>query len=275
MSKVIIKADEVEDFAVLKKNDPNQKSNPNYSPQISKFNFKKISTGQGEINNFVGFKEIEDNNRLGKIAKLKEALAKKSKDLEIENNKTLAEIESKAECFLEEAEKKGSEIEEKAYRKGYKLGREKGYKDGRDEVVRLIKRLDKIVTTAIDIKDDLIRSSEKTMIDLILTISRKVIKDEIKERQDIVLQNVREALKKVKDEEQIFIRVNLADLKITSKHKDEFLKMFDSYKKINIIEDSRVDEGGCLLEAGPSFIDARISTQLDAIEESIKSTSLL
>ena len=185
------------------------------------------------------------------------------------------EIKERSEKIIAEAEDKKEKIEEGAYRKGYKLGRERGYKDGREEVLRLISRLDQVVSTAIDIKDDLIKSSEKTMLDLILMISKKIIKDEIKERKGIVLNNIKAALEKIKDEEKVTIRVNISDLQMTAKHKNDFLKLFESYKKITVIEDSRVDEGGCIVESDFSSLDARISTQFDAIEESIKRTSLL
>jgi flagellar assembly protein FliH len=66
------------------------------------------------------------------------------------------------------------------------------------------------------------------------------------------------------------IRVNFADLDLTTAHKDELIKMMESLRKVNIYEDSRVDRGGCIIETDVGAIDARISTQLKEIEEAIR-----
>jgi flagellar assembly protein FliH len=180
-----------------------------------------------------------------------------------------------AEKMIKEAELKVSEIEHEAYKKGYEAGREEGYKEGQAEVMRLIDRLGTVVSTAVDIRDDIIRSSEKLMTEMILMIARKVIKDEIVERREVVINNIKEAIKRVKDRDRIDIRVNFADLDMTTAHKDELIKMMESLKKVNIYEDSRVERGGCIIETDVGAIDARISTQLDAIEEAIRNTSAL
>ena len=100
------------------------------------------------------------------------------------------------------------------------------------------------------------------MVEMILIIARKVIKDEIIERKEVVLNNIREALARIKERDRVDIRVNFADLELTTAHKDEIVKMMESLRKVNIYEDSRVDRGGVIIETDVGAIDARISTQL-------------
>ena len=207
------------------------------------------------------FKELQDAREQIKEEREK---FKKESDQEIERGKY------EAEKMIKEAELKVSEIEHEAYKKGYEAGREEGYNEGQAEVMRLIDRLGTIVATAVDIRDDIIRSSEKLMTEMILMISRKVIKDEIVERREVVINNIKEAIITIKERDRIDIRVNFADLDMTTAHKDELIKMMESLKKVNIYEDSRVDRGGCIIETDVGAIDARISTQLDAIEESLE-----
>ena len=175
-----------------------------------------------------------------------------------------------AERMIKEAEMKVNEVEHEAYQKGYEAGREVGFKKGQSEVRRLIDRLGTIVGKAIDIREDIIQASEKQMVEMILIIARKVIKDEIIERKEIVLNNIREALKRIKDRDRVDIRVNFSDLEITTAHKDELIKLMESLRKVNIYEDSRIDRGGVIIETDVGAIDARISTQLKEIEEAIR-----
>jgi len=174
------------------------------------------------------------------------------------------------ERMIKEAEMKVAEIEHEAYQRGYDAGREVGFKKGQGEVRRLIDRLGTIVGKAIDIREDIIQASEKQMVEMILIIARKVIKDEIIERKEIVLNNIREALKRIKDRDRVDIRVNFSDLEITTAHKDELIKLMESLRKVNIFEDSRIDRGGVIIEKDVGAIDARISTQLKEIEEAIR-----
>jgi flagellar assembly protein FliH len=193
----------------------------------------------------------------------------------IESEQEIERGKFEAEKMIKEAELKVSEIEHEAYKKGYDAGSEEGYTDGQAEVMRLIDRLGTVVSTAVDIRDDIIKSSERMMSEMILMIARKVIKDEIVERREVVVNNIKEAIKRVKDRDRIDIRVNFADLDMTTAHKDELIKMMESLKKVNIYEDSRVERGGCIIETDVGAIDARISTQLDAIEEAIRNTTAL
>lgn len=174
------------------------------------------------------------------------------------------------ERMVKEAEMRVAEIEHEAYQKGYDAGREVGFKKGQSEVRRLIDRLGTIIGQAIDVREDIIAASEKQMVDMILMVARKVIKDEVVERKEVVLNNIREALKRIKDRDRVDIRVNFADLELTTAHKDELIKMMESLRKVNIYEDSRIDRGGCIIETDVGSIDARISTQLKEMEEAIR-----
>ncbi len=223
-------------------------------------------------------RKIEEEGKAVAFAELEKVREQIKIEKERHSSESEREVERsnfEAEKIILEAEKKVSEIEHDAYMKGHEAGREEGYKEGQAEVMRLIDRLGTIVSTAVDIRDDIIKSSEKLMTEMILMIARKVIKDEIVERREVVINNIKEAIKRVKDRDRIDIRVNFADLDMTTAHKDELIKMMESLKKVNIYEDSRVERGGCIIETDVGAIDARISTQLDAIEEAIRNTSTL
>ncbi len=223
-------------------------------------------------------KQIEEEGKRAAFEhheSVREQIKAEMEKLKNDSEREIERAKFEAEKMIKDAELKVSEIEHEAYKKGYDAGREEGYKEGQAEVLRLIDRLGTIVSTAVDIRDNIIRSSEKLMTDMILQIARKVIKDEIVERREVVMNNIKEAIRRVKDRDRIDIRVNFADLDMTTAHKEELIKMMASLKKVNIYEDSRVDRGGCIIETDVGAIDARISTQLDTIEEAIRNTSTL
>ncbi len=204
------------------------------------------------------------------IQESKEKVKREQESTKFEADQIIERAKLEVEKMVKEAEMRAAEIEHEAYQKGYNAGREIGYREGQGEVRRLIDRLGTILGHAIDVREQVVKESEKQMVEMILIIARKVIKDEIVERKEVVLNNIRESLNRIKERDRIDIRVNFADLELTTAHKDEVIKMMESLRKVNIYEDSRVDRGGVIVETDVGAIDARISTQLKEIEEAIR-----
>ncbi|MCB1145853.1 MAG: flagellar assembly protein FliH [Leptospiraceae bacterium] len=204
------------------------------------------------------------------IQDAKEKAKKEEDSARLQSDQIVERAKLEVERMVKEAEMRVADIEHEAYQKGYNAGREIGYREGQGEVRRLIDRLGTILGHAIDVREQIVRDSEKLMVEMILMIARKVIKDEIIERKEVVLNNIREALARIKERDRIDIRVNFHDLELTTAHKDEIVKMMESLRKVNIYEDSRVDRGGVIIETDVGAIDARISTQLKEIEQAIR-----
>jgi flagellar assembly protein FliH len=190
------------------------------------------------------------------------------------------EAEDEAKRLLEEARQKAAEleaeirgrverIEQEARQKGGGEGREAGYQEGKAEVQRLIDNLQRIISAAIERRNLIIEESETQVINLVLLIAKKVIKVISENQKNVVINNVVQALRKLKSRGEVVIRVNLADLELTSGHIADFMKMVENVKSITVLEDSSVDRGGCILETDFGQIDARISSQLSEIEERI------
>ncbi len=244
----------------------------NYRKEIEAEAERIISEARQKAN------QIEENGKNIAFQQLAEAREKIKQELETARYEMDRERESarfEAEKMIKDAELKIIETEHESKEKGYRAGREAGFVDGQAEVNRLIDRLGTIISHAVDVREEIIKGSEKQMVNIILTIARKVIKDEIAERKDVVLNNIRAALQKIKDRDRVDIRVNFADLELTTSNKDELIKMLESLKKVNVYEDARVDRGGVIISTDIGEIDARISTQLDEIDEAIRNAEPL
>jgi flagellar assembly protein FliH len=190
------------------------------------------------------------------------------------------EAEDEAKSIIEDAGKKAQELEaeiqdkvdkqeKEAFAKGHAEGREEGYQEGRQEVERLIESLQKIISAAIEKRNQIIQESETQVINLVLLIAKKVIKVISENQRNVVINNVVQALRKLKSRGDVVIRVNLADVELTSEHINDFMKMVENVKSVTVLEDSSVDRGGCIIETDFGQIDARISSQLHEIEEKI------
>ncbi|ATH09853.1 flagellar assembly protein FliH [Borreliella burgdorferi] len=197
----------------------------------------------------------------------KEAIYKKE-SIETESN---AEIER----LVREYEEKLKTDLEIAIAKGREEGYSKGYESGFEDFDKVMRKLHAIIASLIAERKGILESSSGQIVSLVMQIAIKVIKRITDSQKDIVLENVNEVLKRVKDKTQITIRVNLDDLDIVRHKKSDFISRFDIIEKLEIIEDPNIGKGGCIIETNFGEIDARISSQLDKIEEKFKNFSLL
>jgi len=175
---------------------------------------------------------------------------------------TAAEIENQIRQTLDD-ELKNSRTQ------GYDEGHEEGYAHGKAEVDRLIERTQVVLERAQDKRGEILAETEKEIIDLVLLISRKVVKIISENQRNVIVSNVIQALRKVKSKGNVIIRVNMADLKIATESKQDFIAQLESSQMIQVIEDTSVDSGGCIIETDFGEIDARISSQLAELENKI------
>jgi flagellar assembly protein FliH len=188
---------------------------------------------------------------------------------EDESERIKGEADSEAERIKQQAVDERDRVFEEARSAGYEEGREEGWKEGRAEAERLIERLHKILDAAIEKRQDVIDEAETQLIDLVLLVSRKVVKVISENQKNVVINNIVQALRKLKSRGDVAIRVNLADLDLTTEHIKDFMRMAENVKSITVLEDSSVDKGGAVIETDFGQIDARISSQLREIEEKI------
>ena len=249
---------------------------------------KTISELKKEAEDFE--KEFEQQKEeMVKSARLEaESIIEKAKNEAFEiikkKNDEALEIKQKAEdnanTILEDAKLNAknieSEIQDKetqilndARKRGYQDGWEEGINKGSDEVKRLVERIQVILDSSIQKRNEIFIETEQQIVGLVLLIAKKVIKVISENQKNVVINNVIQALRKLKSRGEVAIRVNLSDLELTSSHKRDFIEMVEGIKSIKILEDSTVDRGGCIIDTDFGSIDARISSQLHEIEDKI------
>jgi flagellar assembly protein FliH len=183
--------------------------------------------------------------------------------------RVLAETEEKIRRLEEESRVNCEAARKEAEDQGRIAGREEGFAEGKAEVERLIQRTQIMLERAQNKRGEILLETEQEIIDLVLLISRKVVKVISENQRTIVLQNVVQALRKVKTRGNVTIRVNMADLKLTTEHIKDFIQRLEGVKSIQVVEDTSVDSGGCVIETDFGEIDARISSQLAELEAKI------
>jgi len=261
-------------------------------PEAERYSGPSAEDLRREAEEFTARWEIEKDAMMDSAKAEAESIAREA-ELSVERERLRAQEEAdsvtagareEAERILgearEQAEKLNSEtrgsiddIKAEAVRQGTETGREEGYAAGMAEVERLIERTRVVLERAQDKRAEILSDTEREIVDLVLLVTRKVVKAISESNREIVISNVVQALRKVKDRGNIIIRVNLSDLKLTTDHTQNFIRMLEGVKSIQVAEDSSVDPGGCIIETDFGEIDARISSQLAEMEARILQVS--
>lgn len=186
-----------------------------------------------------------------------------------------------ARRIVSEACEEADRIRAEAYRTGHESGREQGYAAGaaaartdldaqferlrieyRAEFAQLIARL------AEETRDQWL-NAEPHILALVMDIARKVVSDAHGINPILVVEVVKNALRRVVDGENVRVRVNAADLEALRAARADILTVIDTVRNVEIIEDRRISQGGCVVETSSGTIDAKLETQFRTIEESL------
>ena len=194
---------------------------------------------------------------------------------ENEAQKIVSDAKVQADDIAAKAQIERDDLKRSAYDEGFKSGQEAGFESGKAEVNRLIERSHKILETVLNRREEILTETEDQVVQLVLLISKKVVKIMSENQKQVVMANVLSALKKVKTRGNVTIRVNLEDVKLLTEHIKDFTAQVENVSGITLVEDSSVDKGGCIVETDFGAIDARISSQLSELESKILELSPL
>lgn len=181
-----------------------------------------------------------------------------------------AEAKREAEKYLKEAKLKAERIEREAYEKGLGEGKRIAMEEGRRAVAPLIETVKNILTEVSGLKENIYKTIEAEMLELIFAISEKVIHREIATDKEVVLNTIRAAVAGITGKEEISIKVNPEDLEAARKIKADIIGSINGLRNVTIDGDPSIDRGGCTVETNFGSIDARIEQQIEEIKHTLR-----
>lgn len=194
-------------------------------------------------------------------------------DAQSQADEIIANAKSEAEKIIQDARLEEQKIKADAKQDGFRQGHDDGYSAGESEIERLVERLRKMVEALMLRREEILKETEQQIVELVILMTRKVVKIISETQKTAIMSNILAALKKVKSRGNVILHVNLEDLKLASANADEFIKRVENIQGITVVEDSTVEKGGCVVETDFGAIDARISSQLNELEEKIMEIS--
>ena len=172
---------------------------------------------------------------------------------------------AQAEITLLKAEEESKEIYKKAYETGFKNGQSQGKEKSVEELQDLLSYIKDLGQAIASAQEESIVSAKESIGKLALAVAGKIVKREIQINKDVVLGIVSESLEAIKGVKDIKVRVSAEDIDNVKEHKSILLQAADNIPDFELIEDPRIEQGGCIIETEFGILDARIDSQLQEV----------
>lgn len=187
----------------------------------------------------------------------------------------IEEGEEKKEVLIETAYERSKEILENSrddgykegYNQGFENGYSQGYKEGKEASDKLIKEALKIKQEYFDDRKDLLKKTEKDVIQLVTEIYEKIVKKKTEEDNDLIVSIVLNGIANLDSTDKLTIITSKEDYDILEMSKDIILAKASMISDLDIKYDATMDKGDCILETPKGNVDASLKNQLSEVRE--------
>lgn len=207
---------------------------------------------------------------------LQEAQAQAENLVQEQNNKIAQENEQIAQqreaeknAFDEQMAQEAEKIRAEAYQTGYDDGYKQGYVVITNELENKIHAVDDFAKCQFDLKSNIIKSSELDIINLVVEIAKKVCTKSVELNPEILKALTENAIKELKDKEDITIIINPKLLEAINSVSDKLKEDIPQLQNIKIIEDNAVSADGTIVESPLTRVDSRVKSQINEIAEKL------
>lgn len=165
--------------------------------------------------------------------------------------------------LISRAREEANSIREAAAKEGY----QQGLQEARADIEQFKENMGQFLNAQQIVYDNI----APDILEISLDIAKKIIKKEMKDNPEVLLENVRDILKSLsKEEAKITLKVNSAQAEMLKQEIPEALKVAGLEARVIVVPDDNTMEGGCLVTTTNGVIDATMETQLSIITELLK-----
>ncbi len=198
-------------------------------------------------------------------------------DAQSEADHLAFEAKRTADLILERARQEAEDIKAQAYSTGLVQGQLDGKQEiwvtlstqKAAEIQSMQQALQEIVDAFLSQRQAVWEQTETEMLEFVMEVSKKVLQTELEIRPEMTTDIIRHALRRVVDKENVRIRVNPSELSSVRAHREDLILLLDGIKNLEIVDDRRIGNGGCVIETNAGTIDARIETQMAQIKDAM------
>ena len=172
---------------------------------------------------------------------------------------------------LDKAKSQVNEIKSNAKKEGYDIGYETGFKKGEEDAKKefspFLGTVQEMIKELTGFRKENYDKVEREMVEMIISLAKKVIHFEFSMRENAVQDMIRLAVESVLDKESMVIKINPTDKKYAESFSPELHRLFDEIKNVNFESHPGIERGGCIIETNFGVVDASIEKLEEQIDQ--------
>ncbi|MGE0813527.1 MAG: FliH/SctL family protein [Vicinamibacterales bacterium] len=157
-------------------------------------------------------------------------------------------------------------IERDAFAKGYQQGERAGAEAGAARAEAMLRRLAQTLDELRGLRRDLVRRTEREVVELALAIAKKVLQRELALDGDLVWAMARVALDRLADVTTASIRLHPDDYAAAMAGRGASALTTHG---VQVVADPTVGRGGCIVQSDAGAVDVGLTAQIDELTEAL------
>lgn len=192
----------------------------------------------------------------------------KSKALE-ESKAIIEEAKKKAEQIIEEANAQKDNVLESAKQEGFQAGHTEGMTAAKEELSESLKAGTEILEAIEKERQECVEDETHRIYKVICLIAKKLIKQDLAIKEEVSLEFINQALKKLEYKSEVNLLINPEIAKKLNSLKSEIIESCPGLEKLSITASEALEPGDLILESNKERLDFRLDSQLEELVKEI------
>lgn len=216
-----------------------------------------------------------------KAVVIEEPDTKVTEDPEKKAEAVLARAREEARLIIQEAELEAARIIENAraqaaehLEEAEKRAKEEGYTKGellaQQHYRELLEEAEEYRNRAVREYENTIHSLERDIVDLAISIARKVLEAELETSRETILKIARGAIEACLNRDRILIRVSAEDYDVVMENLERIKSMAGDIGELEVRKDQTLARGSCIVDTGYGMVDGGLETKLEMVEQAFR-----
>jgi flagellar assembly protein FliH len=168
------------------------------------------------------------------------------------------------ESLMAEHRERLAALEREAFTKGYAQGERAGLEAGGKRAEAMLRRIGQTIEELGGLRQTLIQQTEREMVQLALTLARRVVHREVTLDPDLAGALAHVALDRLGTNTPATIRLNPEDYTVVAQDSARW-----GGQTVTVVPDPSISRGGCLVESAYGSVDATIERQFDELSRAL------
>jgi flagellar assembly protein FliH len=170
----------------------------------------------------------------------------------------LAESEAQPPAFDRDAH--FAALEREAFAKGFDHGERSGLAAANERGAAMLQRLTRTLEDLTSLRSEMIRATERQMVQLALAVARRIVHREVSLDADLLIAMARVALDRLGDSASITVRLHPDEYQATGAGQSPVLGAH-----VKVVADASVGRGGCRIESDFGMLEPGVDAQIQEL----------